>query len=214
MAAKENKCLKILGHQEKGFAFSGAFLLLFAEKASDTEICYCFFGDDRLEWVIKVEESGASWRKSGSQKVISMFMGEYNHTIDAKGRLIVPAKFRELLGDEFVVTRGLDGCLFVYPKEEWKAIEAKFREVSQFSKDARKFARFFFAGAAACEVDKQGRILLPSVLREFAGIQKEVVLAGVVSRIEIWSKDRWQAENGYDGMEEVAEHMASLGLMI
>ena len=143
-----------------------------------------------------------------------MFMGEYNHTIDTKGRLIVPAKFRELLGDEFVITRGLDGCLFVYPKEEWEAIEVKYREVSQFSKDARKFARFFFAGAAACEVDKQGRILLPAVLREFAGIEKEIVLAGVVSHIEIWSKERWQAESSYDDMDEVAEHMASLGLII
>ena len=143
-----------------------------------------------------------------------MFMGEYNHSIDAKGRLIVPAKLREQLGDEFVVTKGLDGCLFAYPKEEWKAIELKFREVSQFSKDARKFARFFFAGAAACEVDKQGRILLPAVLRGFAGIEKEVVLAGVASRVEIWSKARWQAENGYDDMEEVAEHMASMGLVI
>lgn len=105
-----------------------------------------------------------------------MFMGEFNHTIDTKGRLIVPSKFRELLGDEFVVTKGLDGCLFVYPADEWKIIEDKFREVSQFSKEARKFARFFFAGAASCEVDKQGRVLLPAVLREFAGLEKEVVL--------------------------------------
>ncbi len=162
-------------------------------------------------------KSGEKWCKgvkSGDQKVVSMFIGEYRHTIDTKGRLIVPAKFRELLGDEFVITRGLDGCLFVYPKEEWEAIEVKYREVSQFSKDARKFARFFFAGAAACEADKQGRILLPAVLREFAGIEKEIVLAGVVSHIEIWSKERWQAESSYDDMDEVAEHMASLGLII
>lgn len=143
-----------------------------------------------------------------------MFMGEYNHTVDTKGRLIVPSKFRELLGEEFVVTKGLDGCLFVYSAEEWKVIEAKFREVSQFSKEARKFARFFFAGAVTCEVDKQGRVLLPAVLREFAGIEKEVVLAGVVNHIEIWSKDRWQENSEYDDVEEIAEHMASLGLMI
>ena len=99
------------------------------------------------------------------QKVTSMFMGEYNHTVDAKGRLIVPSKFRELLGDEFVVTKGLDGCLFVYSSEEWKSIEEKFSQVSQFSKEARKFARFFFAGAAICEVDKQGRVLLPEIGR-------------------------------------------------
>ena len=143
-----------------------------------------------------------------------MFMGEFNHTIDTKGRLIVPSKFRELLGDEFVVTKGLDGCLFVYPADEWKIIEDKFREVSQFSKEARKFARFFFAGAASCEVDKQGRVLLPAVLREFAGLEKEVVLAGVLNHIEIWSKDRWENAASYEDMEEIAEHMASLGLTI
>lgn len=143
-----------------------------------------------------------------------MFMGEYNHTVDTKGRLIVPSKFRELPGDEFVVTKGLDGCLFVYSGDEWKLMETKFREVSQFSKEARKFARFFFAGAATCEVDKQGRVLLPANLREFAGIEKEVVLAGVVNHIEIWNKDRWQDTNEYDDVEEIAEHMASLGLTI
>ena len=143
-----------------------------------------------------------------------MFMGEYNHTVDTKGRLIVPSKFRELLGDEFVVTKGLDGCLFVYSGDEWKLMETKFREVSQFSKEARKFARFFFAGAATCEVDIQGRVLLPANLREFAGIEIEVVLAGVVNHIEIWNKDRWQDTNEYDDVEEIAEHMASLGLTI
>ena len=142
-----------------------------------------------------------------------MFMGEYNHSVDAKGRLIVPAKFREQLGEEFVVTKGLDGCLFVYPQEEWKHIEDKFREVPLTTKDARKFSRFFFAGAADCEVDKQGRVLIPSVLREFAGLNKEVVLVGVLNRIEIWSKERWQ-ENEYDDMDEIAEHMAALGLGI
>ena len=120
-----------------------------------------------------------------------MFMGEYNHTIDAKGRMIVPSKFRELLGNEFVVTKGLDGCLFVYPNEEWKNIEEKFRTVPLTTKDARKFSRFFFAGAATCEVDKQGRILIPPVLREFADIQKDVVSVGVLNRIEIWSKTKF-----------------------
>ena len=143
-----------------------------------------------------------------------MFMGEYNHTVDAKGRLIVPSKFRELLGEEFVITKGLDGCLFMYSSEEWKNIEVKFREISQFSKDARKFARFFFASAAVCEVDKQGRVLISAVLREFAGIEKEVVLAGVLNHIEIWSKDRWQENNEYDDVGEIAEHMAGLGLTL
>ena len=143
-----------------------------------------------------------------------MFMGEYNHTIDAKGRLIVPSKFRELLGDEFVVTKGLDGCLFVYSNEEWQRIEQSFKEKPLTSKDARKFMRFFFAGAANCEVDKQGRILLPANLREYAGIDKDVVSVGVLSRVEIWSKERWQDNSDYEDMDEIAEHMAELGLGI
>ena len=143
-----------------------------------------------------------------------MFMGEYNHTVDTKGRLIVPSKFREQLGDEFVATKGLDGCLFVYSKSEWENIEEKFRNVPLTTKDARKFARFFFAGAASCEVDKQGRILLPVVLREYAGIEKDVVSVGVFNRVEIWDKDKWQESNSYDDMDEIAEHMADLGLGI
>ena len=144
-----------------------------------------------------------------------MFMGEYNHSVDAKGRLIVPSKFREQLGNEFVVTKGLDGCLFVYSQEEWKRIEESLREKPLTSKDARKFMRFFFAGAANCEVDKQGRILLPPVLREYADLQKDVVLVGVLSRVEIWDKDRW-LENTYDEdeMDDIAEHMAELGFSI
>ncbi|OYP38963.1 division/cell wall cluster transcriptional repressor MraZ, partial [Lachnotalea glycerini] len=129
-----------------------------------------------------------------------MFMGEYNHSIDAKGRLIMPSKFREALGDEFVVTKGLDGCLFVYPIDEWQAFEEKLKTLPLTNKNARQFSRFFLAGAATCEVDKQGRILLPSVLREFAQLNKDVVLVGVLSRIEIWSKSKWIESNVYDDM--------------
>lgn len=143
-----------------------------------------------------------------------MFMGEYSHTIDTKGRLIVPAKFREQLGEQFVVTKGVDGCLYVYSKEEWARIEEKFREINLTSKNARKFMRFFFAGAAACEVDKQGRILIPSVLREFAALEKDVVLVGVFSKIEIWDKDRYEGASTYDDMDEIVEHMAEIGLSI
>ena len=141
-------------------------------------------------------------------------MGEYNHTIDTKGRLIIPSKFREALGEEFVVTKGLDGCLFVYDNNEWKAFEEKLKSLPLTNKDARQFVRFFLAGAMTAEVDKQGRILLSSVLREFAGLEKEVVLVGVASRVEIWSKDRWENAVSYDDMEEIAEHMAELGLGI
>ena len=118
-----------------------------------------------------------------------MFMGEYNHTIDTKGRLIIPSKFRDLLGDEFIVTKGLDGCLFVFPKNEWQIIEEKLRKLPLNNKSARKFTRFLVAGATTCELDKQGRILLPQVLRDFAGLEKDVVLAGNLNRIEIW-RDR------------------------
>lgn len=143
-----------------------------------------------------------------------MFMGEYNHTIDAKGRLIIPSKFREALGEEFVVTKGLDGCLFVFDAIEWSAFEQKLKSLPITNKDARQFVRFFLAGAASVEVDKQGRILVPNILREFAGLSKEVTLIGVGSRIEIWDKTRYEGTNTYEDMEEIAEHMAELGLSI
>lgn len=143
-----------------------------------------------------------------------MFMGEYNHTIDAKGRVIVPSKFRELLGEEFVVTKGLDGCLFVFPNDEWKNFEDKLKTLPLTNKDARHFVRFFLAGAATVDTDKQGRILLPGVLREFGELEKDVVLVGVASRVEIWSKERWEANTSFDDVEEIAEHMSDLGLGI
>ena len=120
-----------------------------------------------------------------------MFMGEYNHTIDAKGRLIIPSKFRELLGEEFVLTKGLDGCLSIYPMDEWEAFETKLRALPLTNKNARTFSRFFVAGATTCELDKQGRILVPQTLREFAGLDKDVVLTGNLNRIEVWSKEKW-----------------------
>lgn len=141
-----------------------------------------------------------------------MFMGEYNHTIDAKGRLIIPAKFREVLGDEFVVTKGMDGCLFVFDNPEWQVFADKLRGLPMIDKEARQFTRFFLAGAAGVEVDKQGRILLPAVLRSFAGLEKEVALVGVGSRIEIWDKATWEEKNQYDDMDEIAENMEGLGI--
>ena len=141
-----------------------------------------------------------------------MFMGEYNHTIDAKGRLIIPAKFREVLGDEFVVTKGMDGCLFVFDNSEWQVFAEKLRSLPMIDTEVRQFTRFFLAGAASVEVDKQGRILLPSVLRDFAGITKDTVLIGVGSRIEIWSKDRWEGTVTYQDMDEISTHMVELGI--
>ena len=141
-----------------------------------------------------------------------MFIGEYNHTIDAKCRLIIPSGFREVLGDEFVVTKGMDGCLFVFDNPEWQAFEEKLHKLPMIDKGARQFTRFFLAGAASVEVDKQGRILLPAVLREFAGITKDAVLVGVGSRVEIWSKDRWEGTVTYQDMEEISGHMIELGI--
>ena len=140
-----------------------------------------------------------------------MFMGEYNHTIDTKGRVAVPSKFRETLGETFVVTLGLDGCLFVYPNNEWVNFVSKLNSLPG-SKEARQLQRYFMAGASECEVDKQGRILIPAKLRDQAGLNKDVVFVGVLSKIEIWSKERWENNNIYDDMDDVAEHMSEYGI--
>ena len=143
-----------------------------------------------------------------------MFMGVYSHTIDTIGRLIIPSKFREELGDEFVLTKGLDGCLSIYPMEQWKIFEKKLEALPLTNKNARQFSRFFVAGATPCELDRQGRILLPLPLREFAGLEKDVVLAGMLNRIEIWSKTKWMENNSCDNMDDIAEQMSDLGLCI
>ncbi len=143
-----------------------------------------------------------------------MFMSQYNHTVDPKGRLIIPAKFRDILGEEFVVTKGMDGCLFAYANEDWRVFEEKLTSLPITNRDARKFARFFLAGAAQVEVDKQGRILLPAHLREFGELEKDVVLVGVGSRIEIWNRDKWESEGTDDDMDSIGNSMESLGLTI
>lgn len=161
------------------------------------------------------------WKRHGPfrgrpnfKAVIVMFMSEYNHTIDAKGRLIIPSKFREALGEEFVVSKGMDGCLFVYANDDWNAFEQKLTSLPITQKPARQFARFFLAGAAQVEVDKQGRILLPAALREFAGLDKDVVLVGVGSRIEIWDKEKYDNLGAEVDMDDITAAMESLGLTI
>jgi len=118
-------------------------------------------------------------------------MGEFQHNIDAKGRVIVPSKFRDDLGGRFVLTRGLDQCLFSYPMEEWRVLEQKLKKLPLTKKDARAFTRFFFSGAVECEIDKQGRINIPAPLRKYANLEKECVVIGVSNRIEFWAKDVW-----------------------
>ena len=143
-----------------------------------------------------------------------MFIGEYNHTLDDKGRITIPSKFRDGLGDEFVITKGLDSCLFVYPKDEWKIFEDKLKTLPLTSKDARAFVRFFFAGASQCNLDKQNRVLLPQNLRIHSELQKEAVIIGVSTRIEIWSKEKWNEyiEDENLSYENIAENMAELGI--
>lgn len=141
--------------------------------------------------------------------VMIMFMGEYHHNIDVKGRLIVPAKFRDLLGETFVLTRGLDQCLFGYPLDEWKLIEEKLKGLPLTKKDARAFTRFFFSGATECEIDKQGRINIATPLTQYAKLEKECVVLGVSNRIEIWSKDIWEEyfAQSEESFADIAENM-------
>ena len=141
-----------------------------------------------------------------------MLIGEYEHSLDAKGRLIMPSKLRDDIGEKFIITKGLDGCLFAISIEEWKIFEQKLRSLPISNKDARAFSRFFFAGAMDCEIDKQGRFLISSNLREFAGLTKEVVIVGMDSRIEIWSKDKWQKCDEDISADEIAEKMEMLGI--
>ena len=136
-------------------------------------------------------------------------MGEYQHNVDAKGRLIIPSKFREHLDDNFVLTRGLDNCLFGYPMNEWRKLEEKLKELPVTKKDARAFTRFFFSGATEVEIDKQGRINIPNNLRSYAKMDKECIVLGVSNRLEIWAKDAWENyfEGSEDSFNDIAENM-------
>lgn len=141
-------------------------------------------------------------------------MGEYRHSLDTKGRVIIPAKFREDLGERCVITRGLDQCLFIYPLAEWATMESKLRQLPLTQRDARAFVRFFFSGATDVELDKQGRVMVPSNLREYASLSKDVVVIGVSSRVELWSKEIWEdyvdeAETSFDS---IAEKIVDLGI--
>ncbi|NLJ98967.1 MAG: division/cell wall cluster transcriptional repressor MraZ [Tissierellia bacterium] len=143
-----------------------------------------------------------------------MFIGEYQHTVDNKGRVIMPSKFREELGSSFIMTKGLDNCLFVYPQEEWNIFEKKLRTLPLTNRDARAFVRFFFAGATECNLDKQGRVLVPGNLRDHARLVKDSVIIGVGARIELWSKEEWDLYNDDDSLsyDNIAEKMAELGI--
>ena len=146
-------------------------------------------------------ESGLKW-------VIFMLMGEYHHTLDSKGRLILPSKIRYELGEDFVLTRGIDKCLFIYPKKEWDNIISKYKELPN-TKEARNFMRFFLSGANICDTDKQGRINISLPLLTYAKIEKECIIIGVNDHLEIWAKDEWEnfvVENE-DSISEIADHL-------
>ncbi|MGB2705331.1 MAG: division/cell wall cluster transcriptional repressor MraZ [Candidatus Omnitrophota bacterium] len=145
-----------------------------------------------------------------------MFYGEHEHKLDKKGRIIIPSKFREVSKEnyieKFIVTRGLDTCLFMFPEDEWRQQESKFKALSFTKREARKFNRLFFSGAVEVAPDKQGRIMIPSYLKQYADIRKEIILIGVSNRIEIWNKDRWYEfyKATKESFEDIAEKLIDL----
>ena len=145
-----------------------------------------------------------------------MFYGEYQHSLDKKGRLILPSKFREAAKanyiEMFYITRGLDNCLFMFSEDEWRAQETKFKSLSFTKKEARKFNRLYFSGTIEAEPDKQGRIMLPKYLKEYAGIKSDCVLVGLSNRIEIWAKDKWNEfyRTNRETFEDTAEKLVDL----
>lgn len=143
-----------------------------------------------------------------------MLMGEFHHNIDAKGRLIVPAKFREQLGASFVLTRGMDGCLFGYPEDEWEKLQTQLKGLPLTKKDARTFTRFLYSAATVCDVDKQGRINIPAPLIAHAELKKACVLVGVSERIEVWSAERWEAfaSKAEQDFDDISESLMDFGL--
>ena len=143
-----------------------------------------------------------------------MFIGEYEHSVDAKGRVIMPAKLREDIGEKFIVTKGLDGCLFAYSKTEWSNFEEKLKTLPLTNKNARDFVRFFLSGAIECEIDKQGRFLIPNNLREYASLEKEINIIGVETRIEIWNRESWKKYSSSENIsaDDIAENMTMLGI--
>ncbi len=143
-----------------------------------------------------------------------IFLGEYNHNIDSKQRVIVPSKFREGLGASFVITKGYDECIFIYDLEEWEVLVNKVKSLPKGDPTVRKFERFFIGGASILEIDSQGRVVLPKTLKDYAKIEKEVVFLGVSNRIELWSKSAWDKYNDEENFvdDTLAEKMAQLGI--
>ncbi len=157
-------------------------------------------------------QCGTKWGKVVEQRP-PRFIGTYEHTIDDKGRLAIPARLRDGLGARFFVTKGLDRCLFIFPDEEWQKQQAELASLPLTMRDARAYSRLFFAGACECELDKQGRINVPAYLREYAGIDDDVVVIGVMTRVEVWSRSAWLEYSGKaeESYEEIAEKLVHGG---
>lgn len=141
-----------------------------------------------------------------------MLIGEYEHSLDVKGRLIMPAKLRQDMGEKFILTKGLDGCLFAFSQNEWLNFETKLKTLPLTDANARKFVRFFLAGATECEIDKQGRFLIANNLRVAANLEKDTIIIGVGTRLEIWDRKIWQKCDEDISADELAENMANLGI--
>ena len=143
-----------------------------------------------------------------------MLIGEYEHSLDAKGRLIMPAKLREDMEEKFILTTGLDGCLFGFSMSEWEKFEDKLKALPITNKNARNFVRFFLSGATECELDKQGRFLIVGKLRENAKLEKDVTIIGTGTRIEIWNKEKWQEHISEENLsiEDIEQNMEELGI--
>jgi len=143
-----------------------------------------------------------------------MFMGEYQHSIDGKGRIIVPSRFREELGESFIATKGLEHCLFLYPQSEWSLLEQRMHDMPLNKAETRAFLRLFLSGATECEIDKQGRVLLPVGLRNFARLKHDVVVIGVGKRVEVWAAEEWQqfCAEAEQSFEQIAENIVDIPL--
>lgn len=143
-----------------------------------------------------------------------MLGGEYRHTIDAKGRVSIPAKFRNDLGNVFVISKGIgENCLFIFTLHEWRRLEEKIKKLPLTDKKARRFSRYLVGGSSECEIDKQGRVMLPQYLREYASLKKDAVLVGLSTRVEIWDAEEWDAYNDLSTQDsDIEDDMESLGI--
>lgn len=171
---------------------------------------------DSFFFVYYYYKGGRKWYEVGAipqEKEVFMFIGEFKHTTDAKGRVSIPKIFREDLGESFYITKGLDKSLFVFTQEEWDRFQVKLQGIPLTNKTGRAFTRFFYAGATKCSMDKSGRILIPQNLRDFAEIDRDTLLIGAGSRVEIWSDDVWTQYNEDElSYDELADSMAELGI--